>query len=543
MNRRQANPWLALSALCIGFFMILLDTTIVSVAIPAMIAGLHASLNQVVWVTSGYLLAFAVPLLVSGRLGDQIGRKPMFLGGLVVFTGASLWCALSGNAEMLITARVVQGLGAAALTPQTMAFITSLFPPEKRGAPMGVWGGIAGLATIAGPLLGGVLVDNFGWQWIFMVNVPIGVVGLVAAIVLVPGGLPRHTQRFDIVGTVLSAVGLFALVYGVQNGQQDDWGRAIGPITIPELIGFGVVVLIGFVWWQRRGARVGHDPLMPLSLFRHGNFAAANVASLAIGFALTGVFLPLIIYVQSVLGFSPLMSGLLTAPMSLMSGLIAPFAGHLSDRISGKYVSLVGFLATAIGIAIVALRAGPDINPWSLTPGLLIFGFGIGCVFSPLANLATRSVPMPQMGAASGVFNTFRQVGSVLGSAAIGVLLQARLTVSMHDAAVRNAAALPAPYRQPFIAGVDASAASASNGAGGAAAHVTGLPAQVAAKLAQLGTAAFHQGFTDAAKATLILPAVVLVIGAVACAFMTTRRPARPSAPLPSAPELVTEPV
>ena len=542
MNRRQVNPWVALAALCVGFFMILLDTTIVSVAIPAMIKGLDASLNQVVWVTSGYLLAFAVPLLVAGRLGDRIGRKTMFVSGLAIFTAASLWCALSGSAEMLIAARVVQGLGAAALTPQTMAFITSLFPPEKRGAPLGIWGGVAGLATIAGPLLGGVLVDNFGWQWIFMVNVPIGVLGLIASLILLPGKLPSRHQRFDLIGTALSGLGLFAVVFGVQNGQQDNWGKAIGPVTIPELIAVGVVLLIAFVWWQRIGAQRGNDPLMPLALFRHGNFGSANVANMAIGFALTGMFLPLAIYWQSVLGLSPLMAGVLGAPMSLVSGAVAPFAGKLSDRISGKWVSLTGFAAMAAGIAILIVQARANSQPWSFTPALVLVGFGVGCVFSPLANLATSAVPLPQMGAASGVLNTFRQVGGVLGSAAIGVLLQARLTVTMHTAAVSNAQTLPARFRDQFIATVDAQAATASTGAGPGAGHASGLPAQVATQLAQAGQAAFRDGFTAAARGTLILPLVVLVIGGIACLVMK-RQAARPQ-PVTSAPtEAVSEPV
>jgi EmrB/QacA subfamily drug resistance transporter len=542
MNRRPANPWAALAALCVGFFMILLDTTIVSVAIPAMIKGLNADLNQIVWVTSGYLLAFAVPLLVSGRLGDRIGRKAMFVGGLAVFTGASLWCALSGTAEMLIAARVVQGLGAAALTPQTMAFVTTLFPPERRGTPLGIWGGVGGLATIAGPLLGGVLVDNFGWQWIFLVNVPIGAVGLVASLILLPGRLPTHRQRFDLVGTALSGLGLFALVFGVQNGQQDDWGAAIGPITIPELIATGVVLLAAFVWWQRIGARRGTDPLMPLVLFRYGNFAAANLANLAVGFALTGMFLPLAIYWQSVLGLTPLMAGVLGAPMSLLSGMVAPFAGRLSDRISGKWVSLTGFVAMVVGMAILVLQARPDSDPWAFTPALLVIGFGVGCVFSPLANLATASVPLPRMGAAAGVLNTFRQVGGVLGSAAIGVVLQARLTVTMHAAAVSNAATLPRALRDRFIAAVDAQAATASTGGGSAPAHVPGLPARVAGQLARAGQDAFHQGFTDAARGTLILPLVVLAIGAIACLLMSSRARPKPADAPPAPTELVGEP-
>ncbi|TVT20154.1 MFS transporter, partial [Amycolatopsis rhizosphaerae] len=208
---RQANPWAALGALCIGFFMILLDTTIVSIAIPAMVRELNTDLNSVVWVISVYLLTYAVPMLFTSRLGDRFGPKRVFLAGLAVFTLASLWCGLSGTAEMLITARAVQGLGAALMTPQTLAFITHLFPPAKRGPAMGLWGGVAGLATITGPLLGGVLVDRLGWEWIFFVNVPIGLAGFVLAVFLVPDWQPRHAHSFDVLGILLSAAGLACL--------------------------------------------------------------------------------------------------------------------------------------------------------------------------------------------------------------------------------------------------------------------------------------------------------------------------------------------
>jgi EmrB/QacA subfamily drug resistance transporter len=214
---KQASPWAALSALCLGFFMILLDTTIVSIAIPAMLRELNAGLNAVVWVISVYLLTYAVPMLFTSRLGDRFGPKRIFLAGLLVFTAASLWCGLSGTVEMLIAARAVQGLGAALMTPQTLAFITHLFPPTKRGPAMGMWGGVAGLATITGPLLGGVLVQHFGWEWIFFVNVPIGVIAIVMTLILVPDWQPKHSHSFDVLGILLSGAAVFCIVFGVQK--------------------------------------------------------------------------------------------------------------------------------------------------------------------------------------------------------------------------------------------------------------------------------------------------------------------------------------
>jgi EmrB/QacA subfamily drug resistance transporter len=421
---RQVNPWAALSALCIGFFMILLDTTIVNVAIPSMIRDLGAGLNEIIWVNSVYLLAYAVPLLLTGRLGDRFGPKRLFLTGLVVFIGSSLWCGLSGSVEMLIVARGVQGLGAAMMTPQTMAFITHLFPPAKRGGPMGLWGAVAGVATVTGPLLGGVLVDNLGWEWIFFVNVPVGVVALVMAVVLVPDWQPGTSHSFDPLGILLCCLGLSLVVFGVQEGQQYAWGDVWGPITILEIISAGVVLLVAFVVWQAVNRK---EPLLPLRIFANRNFSLGNAANLVIGFGVTGLFLPLIVYIQSVLGLSAVESGLLTAPMSLLSGTISAVSGKLSDRPWARFLPAAGFTLLATGIALLSWRLEPGLASWELIPELLVCGAGLGMVFAPLANISTRGVDRKLMGAGSGIFNTSRQVGSVLGSAAVGVLLQARL--------------------------------------------------------------------------------------------------------------------
>lgn len=224
------RPWPALWAMVIGFFMILVDSTIVSVATDSIMVGLGTDLNSVVWVTSAYLLAYVVPLLLAGRLGDMYGPKNLYLIGLVIFTAASAWCGLSGTAGMLIAARVVQGFGAALMTPQTMAVITRTFPADKRGSAMALWGSVAGVAILVGPLAGGVLVDRLGWEWVFFVNVPVGVIAFVLAMRLVPS-LPTHKHRLDIPGIVLSAAGLFLLTFGLQEGQKYDWGTIwhLGP--------------------------------------------------------------------------------------------------------------------------------------------------------------------------------------------------------------------------------------------------------------------------------------------------------------------------
>ncbi|MFE7836717.1 DHA2 family efflux MFS transporter permease subunit [Streptomyces sp. NPDC057474] len=512
-SSKQVNPWAALSALCVGFFLIMMDTTIVSIAIPGMLTDLNADLNQITWVNSVYLLTYAVPLLVAGRLGDRLGRKPVFLAGMALFTAASLWCGMSGSVEMLIVARAVQGVGAAVMAPQSMAFISTLFPENRRGAALGVWGAVAGVATVVGPLLGGVLVDTAGWEWIFLVNVPIGVLGLCMTVWLVPGGQPRNNRRFDVLGTVLSGLGLFALVFGLQNGQYYDWGTVAGPVTVVGVIALGTVLLVAFVGWQRYNT---HEPLMPLALFRQRNFSAAAVAAASIGFALTGLYLPLTLILQSVLGLSSQEAGFLLVPMAVAGGVAGPLTGTLSDRISGKWVVLSGFMVFAVGIGMVAAVSDPETSPWLLAAALFVCGTGSGSAFAPMANVAMRGMPFELLGAASGTYNSVRQVGCVIGSAATSVLLQAQLSASLQSSAADAAAGLPPEPRQEFVDEMNR-AGSLTEGTGAA-------PPTMEGELADLATRTFHQAMAEAAGTTLLLLVAVLVMGSAACLMMAPRK-------------------
>ncbi|TFD77286.1 DHA2 family efflux MFS transporter permease subunit [Cryobacterium sp. Sr8] len=478
------KPWPALWALVIGFFMILVDSTIVSVATPAIMTGLDADINAVIWVTSAYLLAYAVPLLITGRLGDRFGPKNMYLGGLVIFTAASVWCGLSGDITMLIVARVVQGLGAALMTPQTMAVITRIFPPDRRGQAMGLWGAVAGVATLAGPILGGVLVDAAGWEWIFFINAPVGVVAFILAWRLVPT-LTTHQHRFDLLGVVLSAVGMFLIVFGIQEGPRYDWGLISGPFTVLGLIFAGIFVLAGFVIWQ---AVQKGEPLLPLGLFAERNFSLSNLAITTVGFAFTGMAIPLMIYAQTVRGLTPTQSALLFVPMAVITGALAPVAGKLVDRMNPKYIALVGLVFLSGSLFWLGSILTEDVPIWHLLLPLSLLGFASAGIWAPLATTATRNLPPRDAGAGSGVYNTTRQVGAVLGSAGIAAIMQARLS-----------AELPA--------GAGAAAQGGTAGAGG-------LPE------------ALQAGFSAAMGQALFLPAAVALLGALAVAFF-----ARPKAP------------
>ncbi|MGC7095690.1 DHA2 family efflux MFS transporter permease subunit [Amycolatopsis lurida] len=510
---RTANPWAALVALCLGFFMILLDTTIVSIAIPPMSTGLRTDLNSVVWVTSVYLLAYAVPMLLSGRLGDRFGPKRVYLAGLVLFTLASLWCGLSDSITTLIVARAFQGVGAALMTPQTLAFITHLFPPARRGAAMGFWGAVAGIATISGPLLGGVLVDHLGWEWIFFVNLPVGVIALVAALVLVPDWQPKHAHSFDLPGILLSATGLTLVVFGLQNGQHYDWGTVAGPITVPEIIGAGVLCLLAFVLWQRRNR---NEPLMPLRLFRNRDFSAGTFVSITVGFAMTAIFIPLVIYLQGGLGLSPTEAALVTIPMCVTQGFVAPLAGRLSDRFDARYVLITGLVALAGGLMLLSGQAAAGTSPWALVPALFLCGVGIGSLFPPMSTLTMGSVERELTGSASGVYNTARQVGGVLGSAGVGVLLQIQLTSAITESATSAALLLPAEDRVAFVGGLTEAAGSGSEFG----------PPTTSGKYAELGAEIVHNGLISAAKSALLLPAVVLLFGVLAAFTMRAREKA-----------------
>ncbi|NLG55612.1 MAG: DHA2 family efflux MFS transporter permease subunit [Rhodococcus sp.] len=437
------SPWPALWALVLGFFMILVDSTIVAVANPAIMADLKADVNQVVWVTSAYLLTYAVPLLVTGRLGDRFGPKNIYLLGLVIFTGASFWCGVSGDISTLIVARACQGFGAALMTPQTMSVITRTFPPDRRGTAMGLWGAVAGVATLVGPLAGGVLVDSLGWQWIFFVNVPVGIIAFGLAWFLVPA-LPTHSHRFDMVGVILSGIGMFLLVFGIQEGSTYNWAAGVW-----LCIGAGVLVLAVFVVNQSRN----HDePLVPLALFKDRNFSLANIAISAMGFSVTSMVLPLMFYAQGVRGLSPTGAALLMVPMAVITGVCAPFVGKLVDRMHPRYIASTGFALFAIALGWLALVMTPDSPTWQLLLPIALIGLANACIWSPLAATATHNLPVDQAGAGSGVYNTTRQVGAVLGSSAIGALITLRLSAQglTGGSEQDDVQHLPEAIREPF---------------------------------------------------------------------------------------------
>ena len=525
MAKARTNPWLVLVVLTTGFFMIMLDTTIVNVAIPAMSTGLKTTLDQILWVLNSYILVYAVLLITAGRLGDLYGQRSLFALGLAIFTIASGLCGFAQDANQLIVARILQGVGGALLTPQTLAILTTLFPPERRGAAFGIWAGVAGLATLAGPTLGGAIVTYIDWRWIFFVNVPIGIAALILTFVIIPDVRPGRRHGWDIVGTILATAGLFGLIFGLIEGERFNWGQ-IGStmITIPEVIGLGAILLVVFVIWERYQP----EPLVPLSLFEERNFAVANWMAAAIAFGMMSLFLPIVIYLQSVRDFSALTAGLTLAPMSLTSMFVAPVAGRMADRIGGKYILLTGILVFAIGFGTITFVAGPDSTWINFLVPAIVAGAGMGMTFAPMTTVAMRNISPRMAGAASGVLNTTRQVGAAVGSAVVGAVLQNRLAITLHDQAVSHASALPAAYRDQFVKAFSSVAANGfqiGTGQNGASLP-SGLPPAVAAQLTSLAHQVFVSGYIDALKQTLVLPIAVLVLTAFSALLI--KRRARP---------------
>jgi EmrB/QacA subfamily drug resistance transporter len=514
VTKIRNHPMAALSVLALGLFMTLLDLTIVNIAIPSILDGLHASLDQVLWVLNAYSLLYAVLLITSARLGDIFGPRNVFAVGVAIFTIASAISGLAQDPTQLIGARAAQGLGAAVLAPQGLPLMISLFPPERRSGVFAIYGILAGLAVIAGPTVGGLLVTHFGWRSIFTVNIPVGAITFALAFLLIPDLRPGRRHRLDLVGVGLATAGLLGVIFGLIEGQRYDWGTVTGPITIPMIIGAGVVLLGLFLYYQAR--RQDGEPLLPFAVFKNRNFTLMTLVMAAMGFAILGIYLPLTIYMQSVLGLSAIDAGLTIAIQPLAMIVSSGIASNLSQKVNGKYLLIPGLFALAAGTGYIDWAAHADSGRWSFTPGLIASGLGMGFIWTPVFSIATRDLPAHLAGVASGVINTIQELGGVLASAVVGAFLQNRLALALHDQAVAASGRLPAQYRPGFVTGFSNAAHSGFEvGVGQSGANLQ-LPAPILA----LAHHVFTRAFVDAMHPTMVLPIVVLVLAAISTAFV-----------------------
>jgi EmrB/QacA subfamily drug resistance transporter len=405
----QARMIWTFAVTSIALFMVVLDNLVVSTAIPVIRVDLNASLEQLEWTVNAYTLTFAVLLLTGAALGDRFGRRKVFLLGLALFTGASAAAALAPSIEALIAARAIQGVGGAIVTPLSLTILSDAFPAERRGLAIGAWSGIAGLAVAAGPLVGGAVVEGISWQWIFWLNVPVG-------LVLLPLGLRLRESHgpdraLDLPGLALASGGLLGIVWGLVNGNADGWTST----GIVLALTAGAALLVAFVLWELRA----REPMLPLRFFRNRAFAAANGASLLMYFGMFGSIFLLTQFFQTAQGYSPLESGLRVLPWTAMPMVVAPLAGALSDRIGGRPLMAGGLALQALGLAWIATVSEPDVGYASLVLPFILSGTGMAMFFAPVANVVLSSVKTTEEGKASGANNAIREVGGVLGVAVL----------------------------------------------------------------------------------------------------------------------------
>jgi EmrB/QacA subfamily drug resistance transporter len=413
----ENKQWWTLGAVSVGLFMIMLDNTVVNVALPSIQRSLGLTLSELQWVVAGYALTFAAFMLIGGKLADLLGRRMIFMTGLVIFTAASLACGLATSGTVLNAARVVQGLGGALMNPATLSIITATFPPRLRGTAIGIWAGVSAMALAIGPLFGGVLTEHVNWNWIFFINVPIGIVGLLVAPLLIEESKDMSAdQRLDLPGLVASGLGLFSLTFAFIESNSYGW-------TSWQILGafaLAAASLGSFLTLELR-QRV---PMLDLSLFRSRTFSGANTAMLFVGLAMFGTFFYVSLYMQNVLGYSPVQAGASFLPMTVLIILIAPRAGKLTDRIGSRW--LVGGGMTLLAMMLLYYsRLGANETFWALLPGLLLGGVGMGSTMTPVTAAAMSSVPVDKAGIGSAVLNSMRQVGGSLGIAVMGAIVAA----------------------------------------------------------------------------------------------------------------------
>jgi EmrB/QacA subfamily drug resistance transporter len=420
------RKWWTLIAVCVATFMLLLDITIVNVALPSIQADLDASLSSLQWVVDAYALTLASFLLVFGSLGDRLGRRRIFTAGFVIFTLASLLCGLAKDATVLNFFRALQGVGAAAMFSTSLALIAQEFDGRERAKAIGIWGATVGGAVAVGPLVGGLITDGFGWEWIFFVNVPIGIAAIIVTETRLVNVAATDAQPIDWAGVVTFSLSLFGLIFGLIRGNAEGWGSAQILISL-----IGAAVLMGaFVLIESRR----ENAMLDLSLFRVSSFGGVSIVAWALSASMFALFLYLTLYIQDVLNFSPLEAGIRFLPITFLSFVVAPISANLSNRIPVRVLMGLGLVLVGVGLLLMhGIEPGDE---WTgLLPGFLIAGIGIGMTNPMIAETALAVVPPARAGMASGINSTFRQVGIATGVAGLGAVFQHQVASKLAEVA------------------------------------------------------------------------------------------------------------
>jgi EmrB/QacA subfamily drug resistance transporter len=498
------RKWWTLILVCVATFMLLLDVTIVNVALPSIQRSLHADFHDLQWVVDAYALTLAALLLTAGSLADLFGRKRLFMTGLALFTLASLLCGLAGRPVVLNVSRALQGIGGAMMFATSLALLAQEFHGRERGTAYGVWGATIAGAAAVGPLVGGALTDGLGWEYIFFINIPIGIGAIGLSTVRLGESSDPEATRVDWAGLVTFSAGLFLLVLALIRGNDKGWGSTQ---IVVELAG-AVVLLALFVVVEYRQSR----PMFDLTLFRKPTFGSASIGAFAISATLISLFLYITLYIQNVIGLSPFQTGLRFLPLTVTAFVAAPIAGRLANRVSPRYFLGLGLALTGVGLLLMhGVSAGSD---WTeLLPGFIVAGAGIGTINPTLAQLAVGVVSPARSGMASGINNTFRQVGIATGIAGLGAIFQHQVTAKATELISGT------PAARVLSQGGSNVAQQLSSGAGSSGA-LKSVPPDVRAQLVTAGKQAFVSGFNE----ILVIAAIVAFVGAVLGFALVRRR-------------------
>jgi EmrB/QacA subfamily drug resistance transporter len=443
----EHRKWWTLAAVAFGLFMIMLDNTVVNVALPSIQRDLKVSVSSLEWVVNSYFLTFAVLMLTGGKLADLLGRRRIFIIGLTIFTLSSLACGLATSGQMLIAARAVQGVGAALMNPATLSIISATFPPRQRGMAMGIWVGVSAVALALGPITGGLLAEHAHWSWIFFINVPIGVLAIVTARTVIRESRDTSAdQRLDLPGLATSGGALLALTYALIEANNKGW-TSVEILALFAVAAVGLVAFIALERYQRA-------PMLDLSLFRNRTFTGANLTMMLVALSMFGVFFFVSLFVQNILGYSPVQAGASFLPMTLCIIFFAPVSGKLSDRIGSRWLMSGGMALVGVSLVLFSLLDETS-SFWNLFPALLVGGTGMAMAMTPTTSAAMSSVPVDKAGVGSGVLNSSRQVGGSLGIAVMGAILGSYISVG------RTSPDFPAQFVNGFQAALHVAAAIA----------------------------------------------------------------------------------
>jgi len=412
--------WSALAVLVAAQFMVVLDVAIVNVALPSIQNDLHFSESSLQWVITAYAIMFGGVLLLGGRMADLLGRRKLFLAGIGLFTVSSLLAGFAWSAGSLIAFRATQGLGGALLAPAALSILMTMFAEgRERNLALGIWGAVSGSGAAAGVLLGGLLTSSLSWSWIFFINVPVGLLAIAATLLLVTESKDETHESLDLPGLGTSALGLFALTYGLIEANSYGWtsARIVGSFAV------AVVSLVSFVLIERRR----RYPMLDLTLFRSGTYTGANVSMLLVALSMFGVFFFVSLYMQNVLGYSAVQAGAAFLPMTVLIILIAPIAGRASDRFGSRWLMTIGMVLLGVQLLYFSQLSATS-SFWNLLPGFILGGFGMAMAMTPTAAAATRAVPVHKSGVGSAVLNAMRQVGGSIGIALMGAIVADQVT-------------------------------------------------------------------------------------------------------------------